>query len=75
MSCEHCAAAAEGPHFIFQRGCTPCMAREIARGPAFFHRNDSEEKAEEYRQVLVSARLSPAAVMRASQACKERTPA
>ena len=75
MTCGHCAAAAKGPHYVFKATCPACQARDIARGPVFFHRNDSEEKAREYRELLARVRLSPAAVMRASQADKERAPA
>lgn len=74
-ACQHCTAAARGPHYVFQAGCKGCQARDIARGPVFFHRNGSEEKAREYRELLARVRLSPAAVMRAREADRERAPA
>lgn len=75
MTCPHCAAAAEGPHYIFNSRCIGCVARDVGRGPVFFHRNDSEEKAREYRQLLARVRLSPAAVMRARDLDRETAPA
>lgn len=75
MSCPHCAAAAQGPYYVFRKGCKGCDAREIARSPVFFHRNDSDEKAREYRELLITAQISPASVMRAKQADVERAPA
>ena len=75
MTCPHCTAAAKGRHYVFNTGCQGCVARDVARGPVFFHRNDSDEKAREYRELLGRVRLSPAAVMRAREADRERAPA
>ena len=72
MTCPACQAAETGDGYIYRKGCSGCTARQIARGPVFFHRNDSEDHAKAYRALLVAAQLSPASVMRASQADKER---
>ncbi len=73
MTCSACqAAAADRRSGLLRAGCQGCAARDIARGPAFFYRNDDELKAREYRGVLAAARLSPAAVMRAHEADKAR---
>jgi len=50
--CPHCDAAAQGPHYIFQRSCKACCARDIAAGP-WFHRSRAEGKqVKEYRAQL-----------------------
>ncbi|MEJ1935763.1 hypothetical protein WDZ92_36685 [Nostoc sp. NIES-2111] len=52
MTCPHCAAAAQGPHYVFQRNCKACSARDIAAGPQF-HRSRAEgRQVKEYRAQL-----------------------
>jgi len=49
VSCQHCTAAAAGPHYVFNRNCKTCCARDIAGGP-HFHRSRLEGKqVKEYR--------------------------
>jgi hypothetical protein len=68
QDCPDCLAASERMHHGFRSSCDGCKARAVARGPAFFHRNDSDDKARQYRELLARVRLSPAAVMRARDA-------
>lgn len=73
MTCQHCAAAANGPHYVFQRSCPACCARDIAAGP-HFHRSRLEGKqVKEYRVQLQHYGVTHEAVVRAAE--KERTPA
>jgi len=52
MTCPHCVAAANGPHYVYQRHCPACCARDIAAGP-HFHRSRLEGKqVKEYRAQL-----------------------
>lgn len=66
-TCQHCAAAAQGPHYVFQRACRSCCARDIATGP-HFHRSRSEGKqVKEYRAQLAHYGVTHEQVLNAHQ--------
>ena len=73
MSCEHCTAAALGPHFVFKASCSACQARDIAGGPLFFRCRQAGKQDKEYRALLKHRGVTHEAVVRASEA--ERAPA
>lgn len=73
MTCEHCTAAAQGPHYVYSASCKACQARDIAGGPVFFRCREAGKQDKEYRSLLQLRGVTHEAVVRASEA--ERTPA
>jgi len=73
MTCPHCAAAAKGPHYVFQRSCQACCARDIASGPHFRRSRVEGKQVKEYRDQLKHYGVTHEAVVRAAEA--GRTPA
>lgn len=68
MTCPHCAAAAKGPHHIYQRSCKACCARDIAAGPHFHRSRREGRQVKEYRAQLAHYGVTHEAVVQASQA-------
>ena len=68
MTCQHCTAAAQGPHFIFSASCSACQARDIAAGPHFYRCRLEGKQDKEYRALLKHRGVTHEAVVRASEA-------
>ena len=67
MTCPHCTAAAKGRHYVFQRSCKACCARDIATGP-HFHRSRVEGKqVREYRAQLKHYDVTHEQVVKAAE--------
>lgn len=73
MTCPHCTAAALGPHYVFNRNCKACCARDIASGPHFYRSRREGKQVKEYRAQLKHYGVTHEAVVKASET--ERTPA
>lgn len=73
MTCQHCATAANGPHYVFNLNCPACCARDISRGPDFHRCRTAGKQDKPYRALLAHRGVTHEQVVRASEA--ERTPA
>lgn len=56
-ACPECAAAAGGPHNVFQAECAGCRARAVARGPHFFASMRAGSPTDEYRKEVATLGL------------------
>lgn len=74
MSCPHCAAAAAGPHYVFQRACKGCCARDIATGPHFHRSRADGKQVKEYRAQLAHYGVTHEQVLAAHVATSEGAP-
>lgn len=70
MTCEHCAKAAQGRHYVFKATCSACQARDIAGGPHFYRSRLDGKQTKEYRAQLKHRGVSHEAVVRASEAAR-----
>lgn len=68
MTCPHCAAAAKGRHYVYQRSCQACCARDIASGPHFHRSRQERKQVREYRAQLSQYGVTHEAVVRAAEA-------
>lgn len=67
MTCRHCTAANKGAHFVFDRNCKACCARDVAAGPHFHASRQAGKQTREYRAQLNHYGVTHEAVVRASE--------
>ena len=68
MPCPDCTAASAGPHHGFTHNCPGCMARSLARSPAFFHSRKDGMQTKPYRRALRECGLTHDVVVAAHEA-------